>query len=170
MRSARNAHDSIDSTFELVVWNAALSAHMCIVSLWDHGLVLHVYNSLTSENLTLTWLEKSVRGPTDKRGGASAAANHLFCRCSAKSACWGVANELFSSAPGTANHNDVDTAVINELILYCVVTDHECVPCAATPAPLAFQGVVLWCVSSRRTADVAVRITETIFETTTSSR
>ena len=59
-----------------------------------------------------------------------------------ESSCWDVANELFSGAPVTANHNDVDTAVTNEVILYCVVTDHECVPCAATRAPLAFQGVV----------------------------
>ena len=62
-----------------------------------------------------------------------------------KSACWGVANQLFSDAPATANDNDndVDTAVTNELILYCLVTDHECVLCAATPAPLTFQCVVL---------------------------
>ena len=58
-----------------------------------------------------------------------------------ESSCWDVANELFSSAPATANDNDVDTAVTNEVILYCVVTDHECVLCAATPAPLAFHGV-----------------------------
>ena len=58
-----------------------------------------------------------------------------------KSACSGVANDLFSGVPATANHNDVDTAVTNELVLYCVVTDHECILCAATPAPLAFQAV-----------------------------
>ena len=60
-----------------------------------------------------------------------------------ESSCWGVANELFSGASATANHNVVDIAVTNEVNLYCVVTDHECVLCAATPAPLVFQGVVL---------------------------
>ena len=113
-------------------------------------------------------------------GGASrsfdgaAVTNKLFLRCASrdpvKSACWGAANELLSGAPATANHNDGDTVVANELILHGVVTDHECVHCSATPAPLAFQGVVLRCVSSRRTADVVVWITETVFEATTSSR
>ena len=75
-------------------------------------------------------------------GGASssfdgaAVTNKLFPRCAfrgpIKSACWGTANEVFSDASAIANHNDVDTAVINELLLF-----------SATPATLAFQGVVL---------------------------
>ena len=101
--------------------------------------------------------EKSVRGPTDKRGKSSLlpvqrwpiSSSFAMPPATAKSACWGVSSEL---------------------ILYCVVTDHEGVLCSATPAPLASQGVILWCVSSRRTADVAVWITETVFEATTSSR
>ena len=75
----------------------------------------------------------------------AAVTNKLFPRCVSrdhvKSACWGAANELLSGAPATANHNNGDTAVANELILYGVVTDNECVLCAATPVPLAFHGV-----------------------------
>ena len=84
-------------------------------------------------------------------GGASssfdgaAVTNKLFPRCTfrgpIKSACWGTAKELLSGASTTANHNDGDTAVANELILHGVITDNECVLCAATPAPLASHGV-----------------------------
>ena len=83
-------------------------------------------------------------------GGASssfdgaAVTNKLNPRCASrghlKSAYWGTTKELLSGAPAIANHNDGDTAVANKLILHGVVTDNECVLCAATPAPLAFHG------------------------------
>ena len=74
----------------------------------------------------------------------AAVTNKLLPRCASrgpvKSACWGAANELLSGAPATIKHNDGDTAVANELILYGVVTDNECILYAATPASLAFLG------------------------------
>ena len=120
-------------------------------------------------------VEKSVRRHTDKSSLLpvkrwTISSSFAAPLTTAKSACCGVTNELFSGALATTNHNHVDTAVIKELILYCVVTDHECVLCSATPAPLAFQVLIFWCDSSRRTADVAVWITKTEFEATTSSR
>ena len=73
----------------------------------------------------------------------AAVTKKLFPRCAfrgpIKSACW--ASELLSGAPATANHNDGDTAVANELILHGVITDNEYILCAATSAPLAFHGV-----------------------------